>query len=47
MPPHEVAQAERLHDLAEEADRLLVLEGVVEGHGPPMKFGGVKVVPFG
>ena len=32
MPPREVAEAERLHDLAEEVDRLLVGEGVVEGH---------------
>ena len=32
MPPHEVTQAQRLHDLAEEVDRLFVLEGVVEGH---------------
>jgi hypothetical protein len=32
VPPHEVAEAERLHDLAEEVDRLFVLEGVVNGH---------------
>ena len=35
MPPHEVTQAQRLHDLAEEVDRFLVLEGVVEGHVMP------------
>jgi hypothetical protein len=32
MPPHEVGEAQRLHDLAEEVDRLFVLEGVVNGH---------------
>jgi hypothetical protein len=32
MPPDEVAEAEGLHDLAEEEDRVFVLEGVVEGH---------------
>ena len=28
MPPDEVAEAQRLHDLADEVDRFLVLEGV-------------------
>jgi len=32
MPPHEIGKAQRLHDLAEEIDRLLVLEGVVNSH---------------
>jgi len=32
MPPHEIAEAEGLHDLADEVDRLFVLEGVVEAH---------------
>ena len=35
MPQHEVAEAKRLHDGAEQVDRLVVGEGVVEGHAMP------------
>jgi len=33
MPPHQIGEAQRLHDLADEEDHFFVLEGVVEGHG--------------
>ena len=48
MPPREVAEAERLHDLTEEVDRLFVLEGVVEGHGYffSLTFGVVYIVSY-
>ena len=35
MPPHQIGEAQRLHDLADEVDRLFVLQGVVEGHVMP------------
>ena len=44
MPPDEVAEAERLHDLAEEEDHFFVLECVVEGHGANANAGGVKLL---
>ena len=34
MPPDQISEAQRLHDLAEEEDHFFVLQGVVEeGHG--------------